>query len=293
MMFIIDAIKNFNNIFSIFTVLSPIELIFAIAEVIIIAFVIYVLLAWMKKTRAWVLLRGLIVILIVVFLAMVFHFDVIIYILKSLSFYALIALIIVFQDDIRAGLEHLGRKNFFAKFLPDIKLAKHTSKEKIQEIVEASFAMGKVRTGALIVIEQNISLEEYERTGINISADITRQLLINIFEKNTPLHDGAVLIVGNEIKAATCYLPLSHSLKIPKELGTRHRAAYGMSEVSDAIVIVVSEETGNVSLCHAAELKVMKDEKELAKAIMDIIYGHEEHLEEENRVISTMKGWFK
>lgn len=292
MMFVLDVIENLKNVFSRYTLLSGFEMFSAIIEVLIIAFVIYVVLAWMKNTRAWVLLKGLIVIAAVLFLSMVFHFEVILAILQSLSFYALIALIIVFQDDIRSGLEHLGRQNFFSKFIPDIKLTKQTSKENIQEIVEASFAMGRVKTGALIVIEQNVSLEEYERTGISIDGDITRQLLINIFEKNTPLHDGAVLIVGNVIKAATCYLPLSHKMSISKDLGTRHRAAMGVSEISDSITIVVSEETGNVSLCYSSELKVMKDEKQLAKEIMDIIYGHEEIPENKN-VISTMKGWFK
>ena len=292
-MFVFELIDNFKKMFSIFTVLSPFELFSAVAEVLIIAFVIYVILDLMKKTRAWVLLRGLIIIAAVWFLAFSFHFEVIKSILESLSSYAVIALIVVFQDDIRAGLEHLGRQNFFSKFIPDIKLAKQTSKDNIQEIVEASFAMSKYKTGALIVIEQNISLEEYERTGIGIDADISRQLLINIFEKNTPLHDGAVLVVGNVVKAATCYLPLSHNYNISKDLGTRHRAALGISEVSDSITVVVSEETGNVSLCHLSELKLMKDEKQLAKEIMDIIYGHEEIRKNNNKVLSTMKGWFK
>ena len=292
-MFIFDVVKNVNNMFNIFTVLSPFELFSAIVEVLIIAFVIYVILAWIKNTRAWILLRGVLVIAIIWFLSTVFHFEVIKYVLSSLWYLAMIALIIVFQDDIRSGLEHLGRQNFFAKFIPDIKLTKQTNKESIQEIVEASFAMGRVKTGALIVIEQNVSLEEYERTGISICSYITRQLLINIFEKNTPLHDGAVLIVGNEIKAATCYLPLSHNYSISKEFGTRHRAALGMSEVSDAITIVVSEETGNVSMCYDSKLTVMKDEKQLTKAIMDIIYGHEENVDASNNILSTMKRWFK
>lgn len=292
-MFRFNAIDNFNSMFNIFTVLSPFELLSAIVEMLIIAFVIFVILSWLKKTRAWVLFRAIIVVGIIILLSQIFNFEVILFILRSLTSVALIALIIVFQDDIRAGLEHLGRRKIFSKFIPDIKLSKQTTKENIQEIVEASFSMSKVKTGALIVIEQNVSLEEYERTGISICGEITKQLLINIFEKNTPLHDGAVLVVGNEIKAATCYLPLSHNNSISKALGTRHRAAFGISEVSDSIIIVVSEETGNVSLCYEAKLEVMKDEKQLTKAIMDIIYGHEETTNKNKKMLSTVKEWFK
>lgn len=289
----INIIENMRNGFNVFTTLSFFEWISAIVEILIIAFIIYKALIWLKSTRAWVLLRGMIVIGLFVLLANVFNFKVILFILQPLSYIAIFALIIVFQDDIRAGLEHLGRQKVFAKLIPDMKLTKAVSMESIQEIVEAAFAMGKVKTGALIVIEQNISLEEYERTGIIVNGEITRQLLINIFEKNTPLHDGAVLIVGDVVKAATCYLPLSHNHSISKDLGTRHRAGLGISEVSDSITIIVSEETGNVSLCYAGKLKVMKDEKELLKELLDLIYGHEENMNQNKNVLNTMKEWFK
>ena len=293
MMFRLDFIENFTNSFNIFTVLGPIELILAIIEILIIAFVIYIIITWMRNTRAWLLFRGIVIICLLLLLSVIFHFEVIKYIIQNLSFITLIALIIIFQDDIRTGLEHLGRQSFLTKLIPDIRLAKQTSKDNIQELVEASFSMGKVRTGALIVIEQNISLEEYERTGINIDGDISKQLLINIFEKNTPLHDGAVLIVGNVVKAATCYLPISRNQNISKALGTRHRAALGISEVSDSIVIVVSEETGNVSLCRNGQLEVMKDEKQMTKNLMNFIYGSEEKKQVGNDIIGTMRGWLK
>ena len=289
----INIIENMRNGFNVFTTLSFFEWISAIVEILIIAFIIYKALIWLKSTRAWVLLRGMIVIGLFVLLANVFNFKVILFILQPLSYIAIFALIIVFQDDIRAGLEHLGRQRVFAKLIPDMKLTKTVSMESIQEIVEAAFAMGKVKTGALIVIEQNISLEEYERTGIIVNGEITRQLLINIFEKNTPLHDGAVLIVGDVVKAATCYLPLSHNHSISKDLGTRHRAGLGISEVSDSITVIVSEETGNVSLCYTGKLKVMKDEKELLKELLDLIYGHEENITQNKNVLNTMKEWFK
>ncbi len=289
----IDIIERTQNVINLFKTLTTAEWVSAIVEVLIIAFITYKLIMWIKNTRAWGLLKGLVVVGIFVIIANIFEFDVIIFILSKLSYLALLALIIVFQDDLRSGLEHLGRQKVFANLLPDIKLTKSTSKECIQEIVEASFAMGKVRTGALIVIEQNVTLEEYERTGITINGEVSRQLLINIFEKNTPLHDGAVLIVGNIVKAATCYLPLSHNHSISKDLGTRHRAGLGISEVSDSITIVVSEETGNVSLCNNSILKQMKDEKELLKELLDLIYGHEDNTKQDGNVLSMMKGWFK
>lgn len=288
----ISTIENLRNVFNVFTMLTPFEWISAIIEVLIMAFIIYKILMWMKNTRAWGLLRGLIVVGIFVLIAIIFNFEVILYILKSLSYIAILAFIILFQEDLRSGLEHLGRQKFFASLIPEIKLSKSTSKDSIQEIVEAAFAMAKVKTGALIVIEQNVTLEESERTGISINGEISRQLLINIFEKNTPLHDGAVLIVGDIIKAATCYLPLSHNHSISKDLGTRHRAALGISEVSDSITIVVSEETGNVSLCYNAKLVKVSEEKELIKLLMDIIYGHEDKNTGNNSVLSTVKGWF-
>ncbi len=293
MMLKLDFIENFTNSFNIFMVLQPGELILAIIEILIIAFVVNIVITWMKNTRAWLLFRGIVIIGLLLLLSAIFHFEVITYIIQNLSYIALIFLIIIFQDDIRTGLEHLGRQSFLAKLIPDIRLAKQTSKDNIQELVEASFSMGKVRTGALIVIEQNISLEEYERTGINIDGDISKQLLINIFEKNTPLHDGAVLIVGNVVKAATCYLPISRNQNISKALGTRHRAALGISEVSDSIVIVVSEETGNVSLCRNGQLEVMKDEKQMTKNLMNFIYGSEEKKQVGNDIIGTMRGWLK
>lgn len=289
----INIIEKLANSINVFTALSEFEYLTAAIEILIIAFIIYRVLLWLKTTRAWVLLRGVIVIGVFVLLAYLFNFKVILFILQPLTYFALLAIIIVFQDDMRSGLEHLGRQKVFAKLLPDMKLTKKLSKESIQEIVDACVSMSEVKTGALIVIEQNVTLEECERTGIIVNGEITRQLIINIFEKNTPLHDGAVLIVGDVIKAATCYLPLSHNRSISKALGTRHRAALGISEISDSITLVVSEETGNISICQNGKLKTVKDEKELLKELMDMIYGHEENVTEYKSVLNTMKGWFK
>lgn len=275
---ILDSVKN---AFSILRVLKPLERVSAIIEILIIAFVVYKVLMWLKNTRAWGLLRGVVIIAVFAVIARLCNFDVILELIKRATYLVLFGLIIIFQDDIRAGLEHLGRQRVLSKLLPDInKFAKKTSEASIQEIAEAAFAMGKVNTGALIVIEQNVALEQSERTGIGINGDVTRQLLINIFEKNTPLHDGAVLIVGDIIKAATCYLPLSKSTSISKDLGTRHRAALGISEISDALTIVVSEETGRVSLCVNGRIEVINDEKELIRKIYNILYEKDESEEE-------------
>lgn len=293
MMLEINMLENFKNVFSVFETLNVLKWISFVIELLIMSYVIYKILMWIKNTRAWILIRGVLVIGIFIIIAVLCEFDVILYIVRHLSYIAVFGMIIIFQDDIRAGLEHLGRQRVFSKLIPDInKFTKKTSKESIQEIVEASFAMGSVRTGALMVLEQEYTLEEYERTGIDINGDVSRQLLINIFEKNTPLHDGAVLIVGDVIKSATCYLPLSHNNNISKALGTRHRAALGMSEISDAIIVVVSEETGNVSICKSGEIQVMKDEREMTKELLDIIYGHDENVNDTESVAQMVRKLF-
>ena len=228
-----------------------------IVEIIIIAFLIYYMLVWIKNTRAWMLLRGLMVILLFVLLAALFQMNTIIWIAKNTLSVAITAIVIIFQPEIRKALENLGQKNFLTSFFTfDFskgEIAKFTDKT-INELVKACYEMGKVKTGALIVIEDEIVLSEYERTGIAVDGILTSQLLINIFEKNTPLHDGAVIVRGDRVVSATCYLPLTDSLSISKDLGTRHRAAVGISEVSDSLTIVVSEETGKVSIAMGGEL---------------------------------------
>lgn len=228
-----------------------------IVEIIIIAFLFYYMLVWIKNTRAWVLLKGLLVILLFVLVAAVFQMNTIIWIAKNTLNILLIALVIIFQPEMRKALENLGRKNILASLFPFDFSKGETGKfsdRTITELVKACYEMGKVKTGALIVVEDEIVLSEYERTGIAVDGILTSQLLINIFEKNTPLHDGAVIVRGDRVVSATCYLPLTDSLSISKDLGTRHRAAVGISEVSDSLTIVVSEETGRVSIALGGEL---------------------------------------
>ena len=223
-----------------------------VIEIVIIAILIYYIMDWFKKTRAWTLIKGILVLLLFTGIAMLFQFNTILWIFKNTISVGVIAVIIIFQPEFRRALEQLGRKNFiFSLFSPDdTKSGRMIDRKVLNEIAKAVFAMAEVKTGALIVIEQDVKLGDYERTGIAIDAEVTSQLLINIFEHNTPLHDGAVLIRDNRIVSATCYLPLSDNLDINKSLGTRHRAGIGVSEVSDSITVIVSEETGGVSLAY-------------------------------------------
>jgi diadenylate cyclase len=225
-----------------------------VLEILIITFLIYYILIWIRDTRAWTLLKGILVIAAFVLFAYIFQMNTILWLFQNLISVAIISIIVLFQPELRRALEQLGRKNLFTSFaglggsgIVDEQAAKTMEKTK-SEIIKACLEMSKARTGALIVIEQEVQLSEYERTGIFLDSMVSSQLLINIFEHNTPLHDGAVFIRNNRIVSATCYLPLSDNMELSKELGTRHRAAVGISEVSDSMTIVVSEETGGVSL---------------------------------------------
>ena len=226
-------------------------------EIIILAVLIYEFIAWVKTTRAFTLLKGIIVLLIFWLLAYIFNFTTILWLGGKIINFAIIALVVIFQPELRKALEQLGQKRFFSKILPFAEKkdkGERFSDKTVNELVKTCFELSKTKTGALIVVEQEILLTEYEKTGIPIDALISSQLLINIFEHNTPLHDGAVIIRGDRIVAATCYLPLSDNMSISKELGTRHRAALGISEVTDTMTLVVSEETGAVSIAIAGEL---------------------------------------
>jgi diadenylate cyclase len=195
------------------------------------------------------------VILIFVLLAAFFQMSTVLWIAENTFDVGLIALVIIFQPELRNALDNIGGKNFLSSIFAFSKTAEEKfSNHTIDELIKAVFAMGKVKTGALIVIEDEIVLDEYIRTGIDVDALVSSQLLINIFEKNTPLHDGAIILRGDRVVSATCYLPLSDSLSLSKELGTRHRAAIGVSEVSDSLTIVVSEETGRVSVAYRGEI---------------------------------------
>lgn len=228
-----------------------------IIDILIVAYLIYKIITWIKDTRAWALFKGLVVIFAVAIIAYVFHLNTVWWILSNTISVGIIAVFVVFQPEFRRALEQLGRGHLFSSFMifdEQRDKDENLSDTTIEAIVKAIEHMSNYKTGALIVIEKNVKLGDYERTGITVDAMVTAQLLINIFENNTPLHDGAVIIKNNRISAATCYLPLTDSLEISKELGTRHRAALGVSEVSDAITIVVSEETGTISVTQSGSL---------------------------------------
>lgn len=226
-----------------------------IVEILIISFLVYHIMTWIKNTKAWVLMKGILIISVFIFFALIFQMNTILWIVENVISIAVIGLVVILQPELRRALEEIGRKNFIANILPFEKnVFERFSDKTVNEIVKASFEMGKVKTGALMVIEQQVTLSEYVRTGIEVDGIVSSQLLINIFEHNTPLHDGAVVIRENRIVSATCYLPLSDNLGISKDLGTRHRAGIGISEVTDALTIIVSEETGQVSVTYEGEL---------------------------------------
>lgn len=226
-----------------------------IIEILIISFLFYQFLLWIKSTRAWNLFKGIVVILIFVLIAAVFQMNTILWLAENTLNVGLIALVIIFQPELRKALENLGGRNILGSVFNIGKAEQNKFSDRtIEELIKACYAMGKVKTGALIVVEDEILLTEYVRTGIDVDAILSSQLLINIFEKNTPLHDGAVIVRGDRVVSATCYLPLSDSLSLSKDLGTRHRAAVGISEVSDSLTIVVSEETGKVSIAMRGQI---------------------------------------
>lgn len=242
-------------------------------EIAIIAIVVYEVLVWIKNTRAWTLLKGILFIFAFVLLTAILKLDTILWLLEKTSYIAVTALLIIFQPELRKALEQLGSQNVLTGLFAgdDIKKNEDFSEKTINELVRASFEMGKVKTGALMVIERTTPLHEIERTGIEVDGIVSSQLLINIFEHNTPLHDGAVVIRGNRVTAATCYLPLSDNMSLSKDLGTRHRAAVGVSETTDSVTLVVSEETGRISVASGGRLKKISDGDELRNLLSTMI----------------------
>ena len=263
----------FNRIISVI----PMIRLTNIFEILIISVLIYYILIWIRDTRAWTLLKGILVIFAFVLVAYVFQMSTILWLFQNLISVTIISIFVLFQPELRRALEQLGRKNLLSSVFNlssgaavDEQAAKVIEKTK-SEIIKACVEMSKARTGALIVIEQEVRLSEYERTGIFLDSMVSSQLLMNIFEHNTPLHDGAVFIRNNRIVAATCYLPLSDNMLLSKELGTRHRAGVGISEVSDSITLIVSEETGMISIAHDGMLFRGLNQEELREKLSTLI----------------------
>ena len=266
-----DRVVEYLKNFSIYGTLMDLG---DVLEILIIAILVYYVLVWMKATRAWTLLKGLIVICVFLLLASIFRMNTILWMAQNVLGFAITALVVILQPELRRALEELGKKNILTSVIPfdsGKKEEESFSEKTISEITKACVEMGKVRTGALIVIEQQVSLSDYERTGIDVDGLVTNQLLINIFEHNTPLHDGAVIIRGNRITSATCYLPLSDNLALSKELGTRHRAGVGISEVTDSLTVIVSEETGKISIAYEGKLNCNLDAESLRTCLHQIL----------------------
>ncbi len=263
-----------------------------VAQMLIIAFLIYQILVWAKTTRLWSLLKGVVVIIVFIVIAAAFNMTTILWIVQNVFGIAVTAMVVILQPELRKALEGIGRRNFLHGFLNFAEATENGrfSDKTISEIVRACVEMAKVRTGALIVIEQLSSLGEYERTGIDVDGIVTSQLLINIFEHNTPLHDGAVIIRGDRIMAATCYLPLSDNMELGKELGTRHRAGVGVSEVTDSLTIIVSEETGKISVAYMGELERAVDSDRLRERLRQIQNKTGEDKKKKNKINKKTKG---
>lgn len=234
----IESISGIWNLLKHITIINVID-------ILIVSYIVYKVFMLIKETRAETLIKGLALIIVIMIISDRVGLVTLYWIIKSAIQIGLIALIIIFQPELRRALEHLGRSRFFKKA---VMVTDEEVDNITKQIVEAACNLSSTKTGALIVIEQETGLNDYMETGIKLDAVLTSQLLENIFVVNTPLHDGAVVIRNNRIAAAACFLPLTENYETNKKLGTRHRAALGISENSDAIVVVVSEETGSISL---------------------------------------------
>lgn len=239
-----------------------------VIDILVVAFVIYKLLGFIRESRAQQLVKGIIVIVVGAFISELCHLYTINWILRNTLTLGVIALVIIFQPELRRGLEYVGRSKFVAGRFGQ--MDKDKAKEITAEFIRAVEQFSKTRTGALIVIERETSLAEIIETGTVVNADISAELLGNIFYEGAPLHDGAVIIRNDRIMAAGCVLPLTQNKSLSKDLGTRHRAGIGITENSDAIVIIVSEETGIISIAVDGKLSRFLDIKTVEKTLLSL-----------------------
>ena len=265
-----------------------------IVEILILSVIIYYCILWIRNTRAYTLIKGLLILFAFLVIAYILQMNTILWIMKSVATVALTALVVIFQPELRKALEELGKKNVFSSILPfDLEKPSEDkfTENTLEDLVRAVYDMSEVKTGALIVLEQDISLNDYINTGIMLDSLLSTQLLVNIFEHNTPLHDGAVIVRGNRIISATCYLPLSDNNKIGKHLGTRHRAGLGISEVSDCFTIIVSEETGRVSYAYGGKLERAETPEQLKSQLKKLQKNEME--DKKAKKAKIWKGWDK
>ena len=266
----------------------PWQIVTFVLDITIVIFLLIYFVKVAKKSRVWQLLKGIVLLIIITVLSNLFELRLLYFILTSFMSYGVIALLIIFQPELRRAIEQLGSRTFTRLFGMDKSLRDKT-KEDIYKVVIAAEEMSKSKTGALIVFERDIKIQDIIETGIKLDAEISPQMLVNIFVPKTPLHDGAVVISNNKITAAACILPLADDKDIARELGTRHRAAIGISKESDAIAVVVSEETGKISI--AKDGTLIADVKEdalkriLIKNLVTAKFGSEQRASK----ISKMK----
>lgn len=253
-----------ENLTSIIMSIRPTDII----DIAVVAYLTYKVLEFIRETRAQLLLRAIVLLVALFFVSDFFNLNVLNWLLKSLITMGLFAIIVIFQPELRRGLEKLGRKSFFLTQSKDF--ANEEALAVVREIVDAVEDFSATRTGALIAVERETMLSEHTEKGAEIDAKISARLLGNLFYEGSPLHDGGVIIRGMRVLAASCVFPLTERVDIGRNLGTRHRAAVGMSEVSDALVIVVSEETGAISIAENGRLRRFVDGKTIEKALLEI-----------------------
>ncbi len=272
---------------------NPFELVTLIIDLTIVIFLMYCFFKIVRGSRAWQLIKGIALLIIATWVSGLFNLKILNWILTGIMNLGVIAIIVIFQPELRRALEQLGTNKLTQFFGIDKDLSTKT-KEDIYKVVIAATELSKTKTGALIVLERDIKIQDIIATGIPMNAEVSPQLLVNIFEPKTPLHDGAVVISGNKIAAAACVLPLADDKDIAKELGTRHRAAIGISKESDSIVVVVSEETGKISVAKDGTLIADVREEVLKKILISNIVTKRfaiEKKERKNKVKELKEKW--
>ena len=266
---------------------SPFRLLTLLLDLVIVAYILYKFIVYAKKSRVWQLLKGILFILIITAISEVLQLKILNFLLTFFMPYGVIALIVIFAPELRRMLEQLGT-NKTTKYFGIYKDIEVKTKEDIYKIVIASTELTKTKTGGLIVVERDINISDIIESGVKIDSDVSPQLIVNLFTPNTPLHDGAVIISNNKIAAAACILPLADDKEIAKEIGTRHRAGIGISKESDAIAIIVSEETGKISV--AIDGNLIADVKEEAlKNILIKYMINKRFAVERNRRVKKLK----
>ena len=271
---------------------NPFELITLIIDLTLVVFLLYCFFKIVKGSRAWQLIKGIALLIVATWISGLFNLKILNWILTGIMNVGVIAIIVIFQPELRRGLEQLGT-NKLTKFFGIDKDLSTKTKEDIYKVVIAATELSKTKTGALIVIERDIKIQDIIATGIPMNAEVSPQLLVNIFEPKTPLHDGAVVISGNKIAAAACVLPLADDKDIARELGTRHRAAIGISKETDCVAVVVSEETGKISIAKEGTLIADVKEETLKKILIKYLITIKDIEQEKKEKIKRFKKFYK